>query len=169
MGNKKRPQVVPCPFCNVEVNVDTPICPRCGVHLDFTHRSKPNIRVEGHKAEEVKDVTLELMKQLSDNELRDTRNPWISGSFYLAAVVIIGGLFLVIAKMAHPFVFPIVLIASLLGISVTGALQLRQDDSLTEKNFLKLMVLTFKQIPLINRSKVKETNDGKKSRTDIDS
>jgi len=77
------------------------------------------------------------------------RNPWVSGSFYLAAMVIVVTLFLVAAKTVHFVVLPIVIIGALLIVSIIGAFQLRQDESLSEKNFLTLMFLTFKQFPFI--------------------
>jgi hypothetical protein len=42
---------------------------------------------------------------------------------------------------------------SLLAVSIVGAFQLRQDERLSEENFLKLMALSFKYLPWI-RSKV---------------
>ncbi len=79
------------------------------------------------------------------------RNPWLAGSFYLCGIAVIGVLFLVIARTVNVLVLPIVLIASILAISVVGALQLKNDDSLKEKSFLELMGLTFKYLPLLRK------------------
>ncbi len=135
------------------------------VTLDSTNPSKHSIRVEGNNADKVKDVTLELMKPLLSNKMTSNRNPWNSGSFYLVAMVIIISLFFVVAKMVTPFVFPVVLITSLIGVSIIGALQLLQDTSLNEENFLKLMGLSFKQIPFIKRTKVKENVEDESEKT----
>lgn len=79
------------------------------------------------------------------------KSPWATGSFYLAAFLMVGVLFLVIARTVSPFVLPIVLIASMLGVSIIGALQLRNDTRLSEKNFLELMSLALKSLPLLKR------------------
>jgi hypothetical protein len=87
-----------------------------------------------------------------DRERQESpRSPWATGSFYLAALLVVGLLFLVIARTVSPFVLPIVLIASLLAISIIGALQLRNDTRLSEKSFLNLMALTLKSLPLLRR------------------
>ncbi len=44
---------------------------------------------------------------------------------------------------------PVVLIGVLLAVGIIGALQLRQDDRLTEQSFLKLMLETYKRLPLL--------------------
>jgi hypothetical protein len=76
-------------------------------------------------------------------------NPWISGSFYLAGAVITGTLFLVIAKSVSALVFPFVVIGTLLLVSIVGAFQLRQDSALSQKSFLSLMLMVFRQIPFL--------------------
>ena len=76
-------------------------------------------------------------------------NPWISGSFYLFALILLIILFLVVARSVSIFVLPIVLIAGFIAVSLIGAFQLRQDKRLSEKSFLELVKLTFQQIPLL--------------------
>jgi Flp pilus assembly protein TadB len=43
----------------------------------------------------------------------------------------------------------VVIIGALLAIGVLGALQLRNDDRLSEESFLKLMVEAYKRLPLL--------------------
>lgn len=43
----------------------------------------------------------------------------------------------------------IIIIGALLAIGVVGAMQLRNDDRLSEENFLKLMVESYKRLPLL--------------------
>lgn len=43
----------------------------------------------------------------------------------------------------------IIIIAALLAIGVVGAMQLRNDDRLAEDNFLKLMIESYKRLPLL--------------------
>ena len=64
------------------------------------------------------------------------RSPWVSGSFYLAVIVTLIALFLVVAKTVNFVVLPIVIIGGLLAVSLLGAFQLRQDNNLSEKNFI---------------------------------
>ena len=50
------------------------------------------------------------------------------------------------------YALPIVLIGGLLVVGVVGALQLRNDELLSEKGFLALMVETYKRLPLLKKS-----------------
>jgi internalin A len=43
----------------------------------------------------------------------------------------------------------VIIIAALLAIGVVGAMQLRNDDRLSEDNFLKLMIESYKRLPLL--------------------
>jgi hypothetical protein len=77
------------------------------------------------------------------------QSPWISGSFYLALFIIIISAIVVIAKLLPFYTLPVIIIATMLLFSVVGAFQLRNDDKLSEKNFLELMLLAFKNIPFL--------------------
>jgi DNA-directed RNA polymerase subunit RPC12/RpoP len=139
-------------------------CPRCGVRIiipianeiDDSQKELQadafDIHVFGKVASEVEVVSKALIKEIEMSKRKNnsrSRNPWISGSFYLAVAIIIGTLILVIAKNVSAVALPIVIIGTLLIVSVVGAFQLRQDSSLSEKNFLSLMLMTFRQIPFI--------------------
>jgi hypothetical protein len=82
---------------------------------------------------------------------RVMRSPWVSGSLKLAvvlcAIVIAGWL----AKaVAWYLVVPIIIaIASILIVTVVGALHLRPDEKLSQQTFLELMGLAFRQLPLV--------------------
>jgi hypothetical protein len=43
----------------------------------------------------------------------------------------------------------VVIVGALLAIGVLGALQLRNDDRLSEESFLKLMIESYKRLPLL--------------------
>jgi hypothetical protein len=74
-------------------------------------------------------------------------NPWISGSFYLTVFVVVIVIMLIAAKMISLIALPIVIIGGLLALSIIGAFQLRQDNQLSQKNFVELMALSFKYLP----------------------
>lgn len=88
---------------------------------------------------------------MSKERPTNIHNPWISGSFYLVAFVIVVVLLMVVANTLPLWALPIVIIGALLAISIIGAFQLRQDERLSQKNFLELMLMTFKRLPLISR------------------
>src|ERR1017187_9100156 len=80
-------------------------------------------------------------------------NPWLSGSFYLfAGIVLIFGA-LTVARLVHINALPIVLIFGVLALSAVGAMQLRHDEKLSEKSFLSLMLASLRSLPLLKRSK----------------
>jgi len=88
------------------------------------------------------------------------RSAWASGSFYLFAVVIVLGALGVLANTVPPLALPALLIAGVIFIPVIGALQLRQDEALSEKSFLELMKLSLQQLPLIGkRSSTREPDN----------
>ncbi|RZN33809.1 MAG: GTP-binding protein [Methanosarcinales archaeon] len=76
-------------------------------------------------------------------------NPWSSGSFYLMAIVVIMTVIAVIIKNIPWYAIPVVIIGGIVIIAVIGALQLRQDNRLSEASFLALVRETFKQLPLL--------------------
>ena len=104
-------------------------------------------------------VRLVARKKLHDNVPRvpdmdkkiNPQSPWATGSFYLAALVVIGTLFLIVARTVPPLALVPVLIASILAVPIIGALQLRNDNRLSEKSFLELMGLAIKSLPLMKR------------------
>ena len=83
------------------------------------------------------------------NSNSNKNSPWLSGSFYLFSIIVLVALFSVIGANLPWHILVIALIGGLLAISIIGAFQLRNDDSLSEKNFLSLMVETFKRLPLL--------------------
>jgi len=76
-------------------------------------------------------------------------NPWISGSFYLFAAVVVITLLAVVSKNVPIYTLAIVFIGGLLILAIIGAFQLRNDEGLSEENFLRLMIEVFKRMPLL--------------------
>jgi len=74
-------------------------------------------------------------------------NPWISGSFYLFVAIIILVLIAILSQNIPWYILPII-IGGILIIGIIGALQLKNDDKLSDKSFVKLMTETFKNLPL---------------------
>jgi len=85
----------------------------------------------------------------------ENKSPWVSGSFYLVAFMVIIAVLAVIAHLLPIYALPIVLVGGILAVSIIGALQLRQDDRLNEENFLKLMALSLRYLPLVKGREAK--------------
>ena len=83
-------------------------------------------------------------------------SPWLSGSFYLITLIIVVILLLVVFQTVGIIGLPIVIIGALLFVSIVGAFQLRQDEALSQKNFLSLMLMVYRQIPFL----LKQDKDG---------
>ena len=78
-------------------------------------------------------------------------NPWSSGLFYLVlAVVIIAGL-ATLTNFIEWYILPFILIGGVLLIGIVGALQLKNDNQISEESFLKLMIETYKRLPLLKK------------------
>jgi len=91
--------------------------------------------------------------------MNERRNPWISGSFYLFVAIVVIALLAVVARLLPIYALAIVLVGGILALSIIGAFQLRQDDRLSEENFLKLMALSLRYLPLIKGRGEKSDKD----------
>ncbi|WP_069159952.1 hypothetical protein [Nocardia altamirensis] len=113
---------------------------------------KVEVWVEGRSAEEnaaLYDTTFEATMR---HARAVRRSPWVSGSFYLVVVVTVLAVLLVVTRVAPPWaIFP-VLVGGVLLLAVVGGFQLRQDDRLSEKNFLALMALALGKLPALVRN-----------------
>jgi len=89
--------------------------------------------------------------RVADEVLR--RSPWFSGSFYLAAAVILLTALTIVAGNTKPLAFPVVVVASFAGVTLIGALQLFNDNRLSEQNFMLLIDLSLKRVllPLVKK------------------
>jgi len=124
-----------------------------------------HIVVSGSSAKDVELVARSLLTQTQNQQVDHHKwDVWITGGFYLVSIISIGTLFLVMANFVPLIALPIVIIGSLLSLSIVGAFQLRQDESLSQKNFLSLMLMVFRQIPFLRKS-----GEEKKTKTDVDS
>ena len=72
---------------------------------------------------------------------------WVTVVFYASILIVLVVTLLVAADVIPLFVLPIVLLDGILTLSIVGAVQLQQDEQLGQKNFLELMVLSFKYLP----------------------
>ena len=83
-------------------------------------------------------------------------NPWQSGSFYLVAAILVIILLGILSFTVPWYLLPIVLIAGILIVGLVGALQLKNDDRISDKSFTSLMKETFRRLPLLNQIKRNE-------------
>jgi hypothetical protein len=146
--------------------VDARICPDCGGRGVYAGTDGRTIRcatcsaisrlpggttieVQGENASEVEEVSRKLTQDAHERYAARRVGPWVSGSFYLLALLLVLAMLAIIANVVALWVLPAVIIGGLIGPSVVGALQLRHDEGLSEQGFLKLMGLTLRQLPLI--------------------
>jgi Flp pilus assembly protein TadB len=138
-------------------------CSNCGAMMRFSDRCCPHcermmrdwtISVSGTKAQEVQKVSLALMKKAAPP--RTSPSPWLSGSFYLVVFLMVFALVSVAGHWLPIYALPLVLIGGILALSIIGAFQLRQDERLSEDNFVKLMALSFKYLPWLRRREKNE-------------
>jgi hypothetical protein len=83
-------------------------------------------------------------------------NPWLSGSFYLIASIIVISILGVLSNTVAWYLLPIVLIAGILIVGLVGILQLRNDDRISDKSFTSLIKETYRRLPLLNQIKKNE-------------
>jgi hypothetical protein len=126
---------------------DYATCPRCGATVHVPGGT--TIKVEGMDASEVEHVSRLLAQDAHERHAARRVGPWVSGTFYLLALLLVLAILAIVANVVSFWVFPAVIVGGLLGLSVIGALQLRQDEQLSERGFIDLMGLTLRQLPLI--------------------
>lgn len=102
--------------------------------------------VSGSDAREVEQVALAVLRE---SHAHDRVGPWASGLFYLLALILVIVALGVIASAVSVWIIPVIAVGGLLGLTMIGALQLRQDGALREESFLRLMTLTLQQLPLV--------------------
>ncbi len=84
-------------------------------------------------------------------------NPWRSGSFYLVTYVVAIATILAAIIVLNKFgvswttaaVIPLVVIGGLLSIGIIGANQLKNDERLSDESYVKLMIESYKRLPLL--------------------
>jgi hypothetical protein len=139
-----------CPHCGPIRNPDAAHCPRCGVTISITPRGATQIHVVGQDATEVQAVSRQLSASAFERrEARRLRSPWFSGLFYLTVVVVVIALLLVAGRVLALWALPVVVVGAVLLVTVVGAFQLRADDRLAERNFVKLMGDVLRRLPLV--------------------
>ena len=104
-------------------------------------------------------IISKTQKEISIKRSMRSQSPWNSGFFYLFALSLIAIVFAVISYFIAWYVLPVVIIGALLAIGMVGALQLRQDNRFSEKNFLKLIVEAYKQFPLLRKHRSEDESD----------
>jgi hypothetical protein len=107
------------------------------------------IRVSGVNADEVQRVSQALLKDEREAYANARVGPWASGSFYLLAILLTLALLGVLASGVRVWMLPVLVVGGVLGLSVIGGLQLRQDGALSERGFIELMGLTLRQLPVV--------------------
>lgn len=120
-------------------------CRHCGATAYLPDGT--TIRVQGHSAQEVERVFREATKDAHERSMSRHVSPWVSGSFYLLALLLVLATLAVIANVVPIWILPAVIVGGLLGLSLIGTLQLRQDRRLSEEGFLRLIWLTLRQLP----------------------
>jgi hypothetical protein len=123
--------------------------PGC-VALVVVGRRDTKIRVEGQDSREVQDVARHLAEdEVTRREAARLRSPWFSGLFYLATVVVITAVLLAAGRVLALWALPVVIVGVTLLVSTVGALQLRQDDHLSGRAFVRLMGDVLRRLPLL--------------------
>lgn len=92
------------------------------------------------------------------NEKRKANNPWLSGSYFLIVFLTVMATLAVISKIVEWYTLPIVFIGGLLTIPIIGVFQALNDNTLSEKGFLTIILESYKSLPLL---KSNPTNDKK--------
>ncbi len=150
-----------CPHCGTTGKANAARCPRCGVRISITPRGVTRIHVVGQDATEVAAVSRQLSASAVERrEARRLRSPWFSGLFYLTVVVVVVALLLVAGRVLALWALPVVIVGAVLLVTVVGAFQLRADDRLAERNFVKLMGDVLRRLPSVfTRSRADRHDD----------
>jgi Flp pilus assembly protein TadB len=88
------------------------------------------------------------------------KSAWANGLFYVFLFVTVVVTVNVTAGNLPLAAFVLTIVAGILFVLLVGILQLRQDDRLSEKNFIELAKLVLEQLPLVGNF-IKQIASGK--------
>jgi hypothetical protein len=86
---------------------------------------------------------------LVEERPRPPPNPWVGGSFYLLAFSVVVVALIVISIYVAWYFVPAVIVGAILMLTVIGAFTLRGNEQMRDEPFLKLMEMSFRNLPLI--------------------
>lgn len=122
----------------------------------YQEKEDRQIIFKGH----VEHVTIQsdsqqLRKEITPEPLKGgmgtITSAWANGLFYIFAFVVIIATLSFVADKFTVGTLGIIILAGMLIVPTIGALQLMQDDRITQKNFLKLMGMVIQNLPLIGK------------------
>jgi hypothetical protein len=73
-------------------------------------------------------------------------SPWFSGSFYLTCFIVIITLVATAERVVDAWSFPLILAAGVVMTVLIGALQLKNDERLSEEGFIMLVQLSYRSL-----------------------
>jgi hypothetical protein len=76
-------------------------------------------------------------------------NMWVNGSFVLAVFVVVVTGLLAVSTFVSWLAIPVVIIGAILVVTVIGVLTLKGNNQLRDESLVKLMEMTFQNLPLI--------------------
>lgn len=94
-----------------------------------------------------------LYMDTSEEQIRSKlpKSSWSNGLFYLFAfVIVIGGLGFLSGSIPL-YTLALIIVSGIIIVPIIGAFQLRSDKKITEENFIELIKLVLKQLPLIRK------------------
>ncbi len=107
----------------------------------------------------LEDYLIGRIDELENNNNMTKNSPWSSGLFYLLVAIFILATLGVLSKMVHWSILPLIIVGGLLIIGLIGFLQLRNDERLKEESFVRLVIETYKRLPIIGNLFKKEEKD----------
>jgi hypothetical protein len=100
-----------------------------------------------------------LMTQKNDDNNVTAKSAWANGLFYLVSFVVVIAGFGVLAGNVPFYTLALIITAAVLFVPLIGALQLRQDERLSQKAFMDLVKMVIAQLPLIGKMGKKDLLD----------
>lgn len=76
------------------------------------------------------------------------RSPWFSGSFYLAAALLLLTALTIVAGNVEPYALPLVIAGTYAGLTIIAAFQLSNDGRLSEAGLLRILDLSMRRVLL---------------------
>ena len=92
-----------------------------------------------------------LEEKDEEKDMPVIRSAWANGSFYVFVFAFVSVVLAIVARTVPLYTLTVVLIASGIFVLIIGALQLRQDDRISEKSLIKLVKMAVAQWPLIGK------------------
>jgi TIR domain len=94
----------------------------------------------------------EALEKDVERRRANVQSAWANGLFYLLAFIVVAAIVGFLAQVVPAYLLAVIACGAILLLPLIGALQLREDEKLSDKSFLELSKLALSRLPLLGNA-----------------